>query len=343
MTDPADRDPDEEFLGQTWPSIPPAWYGPPPTSDAEKQIKAAYYAKIVEVAVALKQSELGAAQTVKTARETERMKVDQALHQKHFESMADVAVGSVQRAVDGATFLEKASAALAVLYTGIAALLVAKDTPIPIRGVIPTFFFGVAVVCAAYYLAFIGGRHKVAQAPMVNDNPLQDAKTRIDNLVVWTRAVTGARAHGLRAGVLSLAFGLAFMPVAFVHVTDPGGPADIAYAVGLATRPTPTPTPDPKAAPSAAPAVQWPLPQAISPAYLSGLLYQAQLAEFRAELADKAKSAPAKPDAAWFDAMVWLLAIVAGLVVLGTFFFWRPSDGDPNAEGIEVPQAYLSR
>jgi hypothetical protein len=334
MTEPDDRPPSEEFLGRTWPSVPPAWYAAPPSSEAEKTIKAGYYAKIVEAAVALKKDEAGAERAVRTARDTERAKADVALHQKHYEAMVDVTVGSIQRASDGATFLEKAAASLAALYTGIAALLVATDTPLPLRGVIPTVFLGLAVVLAAYYLAFIGGRHRVAQTGLGNDNPQQDAETRINNLVVWTRAITGMRAHALRAGVLSLAFGLAFMPFAFVRVTDEGVPAALANRMGLPAElvPSPGPTPTPKPTPA------WPTPEVIRPAYLTALLYRAQVAEVQAlRSAAASKPSAAKPDAAWFDALVWLLAILAGICVAIAYVWRKPFAEPTDGDGAEVP------
>jgi len=75
---------------------------------------------------------------------------------KFHDTMTTLAIGSVDRARAGAELVQKASAALVTLYTGVLALVFSvTNNPLPPRGVLAPVFLGLAVVLSTAYIAYL--------------------------------------------------------------------------------------------------------------------------------------------------------------------------------------------
>lgn len=140
-----------------------------------------------------------------------------------------VAQGSLDRAVQRATYVTTAAGAVATLYTGILGLRYSADhTALPARALIPALFIGAAVAFSTFYMAFLRGSTK-RQELLPSGLGGDIAETRLLDFMEWSFGGVLARAWSLRLSVLSLALGLAFLPIGFVQLS--GG---ITWALGMA-------------------------------------------------------------------------------------------------------------
>jgi hypothetical protein len=149
---------------------------------------------------------------------------EQALEQAVHDAYVDVAKSTIDRALARADFVEKAAAAIATAYTAVVGLSFATGTdatPIPPQGIIPAIFLGFALVLAAVYLAYFSRsaapERKVAMEPPA---PAPDFETkqrnRLNEFVGWTSNAVLARIYFLHASVISLGFGVLFLPAAYI-------------------------------------------------------------------------------------------------------------------------------
>lgn len=169
--------------------------------------------------------------------EEEKAKQDairQALHdaqaddytrgQALYSAYLDVAKGQIDRSQTRAAFIAQAAGGITTLYTGLAALaygLGQGNHVLPIRGLIPAVFLGGAIVLATVYLAFITRPHSIYTAKPSGLLSLQMIEAR-DDFIRWTSAIVGRRIHWLHAAVISLSFGVASLPLAFINISDGG-------------------------------------------------------------------------------------------------------------------------
>lgn len=132
--------------------------------------------------------------------------------------------GSVERARSGAEFVEKAAASVATVYAGILGLAFSvSDNPLPLRGLIPAVFLGLAIAGAAYYLAYPSHSASEMTTPDDETGSLEEWTNTFTEL---TRRMVSRRGWAVRAGIVSLAFGALFLPTPFVKVkTAPPKPA----------------------------------------------------------------------------------------------------------------------
>lgn len=235
--------------------------------------------------------------------------LDQSTNEKLFELSLGVADKAVDRARGAATFIQGAAAALGTLYTGVLTFVfVAKDNPLPARGLVPTFFFALAVALAAFYSSFLsrgGDLEQPATDTIEGVDRFADESRmfiRLDWFVGWTAGIIHARQSFLRAAVTGLAVGVFLMPVPFF-----AGATDKPGITGSSVTP---------GAPSAIP---WPTPQLARPAELAAVLYEQQLLEFREGLT--IKSDVVKADNAAADRLAGILLVV-GLGLVGLTLFW---------------------
>jgi hypothetical protein len=131
-------------------------------------------------------------------------------------TVSDVARGSIDRSRDSAKYVQTASAAIAALYTGLLGLVFSvTDHPLPVRGVYAGVFLGLSVALATAYLAFItrpGAPTRHAAGGSLSELAL----LRTGYLTRWVNATVHHRRYALRASVLSLGLGVAFVPAPFV-------------------------------------------------------------------------------------------------------------------------------
>ena len=186
---------------------------------------------------------------------------DDDAEKKFHDAVNELSTGAIERARDGAKFIETAAAALVTLYTGILGFVfVAADKPMPARGVYAAVFLGIAIVGSASYLAFIRVIPPIGRVTYTTSRP-ENLWRRTEWLSVWTAHLAGARAGAMRGAVVALAFGVAFMPAAFLPAAIP-----VPLRPIVTEKPTPIPT--------------WPIPEpGVLDPNLAKVLYKAQVSE----------------------------------------------------------------
>lgn len=150
------------------------------------------------------------------ALEQARWDAEHALAKIFHETVAEVSKGSIDRSRDSAKYVQTAAAAAGVLYTGVLGLAFSvTDDPLPLRGVWAAMFLGLSIALATAYLAFLT---KAAPPPMYGGgNSLADLQLRRTGfLTQWVLATVFHRRWAIRASVLALGFGVAFVPAPFV-------------------------------------------------------------------------------------------------------------------------------
>lgn len=148
----------------------------------------------------------------------------EAFNQTLNSAYLDVAKGQLDRAISRAEFLEKAAGTIATLYTGLLGFLYNADTtkgkPFPVIGITPTIFLGLSIVLAAVYLSYIT-RSKSMKTSEPSDLLDQQMINDRDDFISWTSDVVLQRVHWLQSAIISLGFGIIFLPVAFLDIQAP--------------------------------------------------------------------------------------------------------------------------
>jgi hypothetical protein len=257
---------------------------------------------------------------------------DDDSEKKLHEHLAGLVKASIDRAREGAKFVETAAAGLGTIYTGIAAFaFAAANTPLPGRGIYAAVFLGIAVVAAAFYLAFIDSIDPIGRVEY-RGSRAEDQWRRTEYLGAWTRAVVRRRAWALRTAVFALAFGVIFMPFAFLPTKLPSNP----LALMSVTEPT-----DP--APAASPT--WPpAPSGIPEPEIASVLYKAQLDEFVKSKASSPSSTSPSGDSTEGVAMRLFVIGLATLLVVAVWdrliavwrWFWAPRREKPPAQSVRA-------
>jgi hypothetical protein len=276
-----------------WPDLPEAW--------AKDQATRTKYRELVLAA----QIDLVKAEAAAPPPKHESLADDESEKKLH-ESLSTLIGESIERSRDGAKFVETAAAAVGTVYTGILAFSFAADkTPLPGRALYAAIFLGIAIVGAAVYLAFIQHIRPIGRVDYRGVRS-EDQWRRTEYLAAWTRAVVQSRAWALRTAVVALAFGVMFMPFAFLP----------AHLSETAFESTPT-VMEPTAEPS------WPPPPSLAadPAIVA-TLYKAQLDAFVAEKATTT-SAPTESTGVSTNVVAFVL-FLAALAILGVVAAWGP-------------------
>jgi len=141
-----------------------------------------------------------------------------ALEKSIHDARIEVAKGSIDRSHAGAEFIRNAAAGIATIYAAVLGVTYGAGDKVeqaPARAIIPALFLGVALVCAAAYVAFLT-RGKTVPAPAAHNSLRVYQENRVNTFVGWVAAYAFRRAYALHAAVLSLAFGVAFLPVPFI-------------------------------------------------------------------------------------------------------------------------------
>jgi hypothetical protein len=158
-----------------------------------------------------------------------------ALAKSFHEKMAELAGGSIERSRDSAKYVQTAAAWIATLYTGLLALVFSvTENPLPLRGVYAAAFLGLAVALAAAYLAFISNPGKT---PIYKGGAslAEQQLNRTGFLIKWVNDSVRDRRWAIRASVVCLALGVAFIPAAFVAHSHPVKPPEAPAAPAIPT------------------------------------------------------------------------------------------------------------
>lgn len=216
--------------------------------------------------------------------------------QKFFENILAGGAKSVERARTSGQLVQAAAAAMGTLYSGVLAVTFAADAePLPWRGLLPTFFLGLAVVLGAFYTAFLT---RAGGIPQPTFPPGADATAKLYHRAVWfmswSNRTSLVRAPFLRAAVVSLAIGLVLLPAPFLGSGNPGHETVAAS--------------------------EWPDPAFREPVELAAVVYQAQVDDFKAQL--EAERAERDVGDLATDVILLLLAVV-GLALVGVTLLWK--------------------
>lgn len=151
--------------------------------------------------------------------EEKRHERNHELLTSYLEARHEITKKSIERARDGAKFVQTASAAIASLYTGLLTLTYSTDgRSLPLRGVYATVFLGLAVAGSTAYLAFLRRGRKVTTY-VSGYSPETNGLARADHLTRWVNSSVLRSSWVLRSAVVALAVGVALIPAAFVGDT----------------------------------------------------------------------------------------------------------------------------
>jgi hypothetical protein len=135
-------------------------------------------------------------------------------------SMYSVASGSIERGRSGAELVQKASAAIATLYTGVLALVFSvTSNPLPARGVLTPLFLGLAVVLSTAYIAYLGPSKGLTPGPTPTLGLEPKSFQRLNTFIAVTSTIATRRSRSLRASVVALGFGLIYIAAPFISFT----------------------------------------------------------------------------------------------------------------------------
>lgn len=230
--------------------------------------------------------------------------------QTFYTGLSGLAVGSVDRARAGAEVVQKASAAIGTLYTGLLGFVfVASENPLPARGILAPVFLGLAVVLSTAYLAYVADTQGSTAGPAHVGGTEPKVLARLNATVEAASALATKRSYWLRASVVSLGVGLVYIALPFL-------------ALGGTTAPA-----TPQATPSLA---AWPTPATGVPDALNSIAYKAQVEEVAkarsAALEEAGREAPV-------DDLGWILGLG---VVGGLLTFVLPLER--NRSGVVTPK-----
>ena len=165
------------------------------------------------------------------------------LEKLYHQEIADLATGAIDRARDSAKFTQTASAALMTANVALLGLVFSvSGKPLPLRGVYSAIFFAVAISLAVAYLAFLKGDEDTIGAYEPGVSTAETQLLRTAALIAWVNAGARKRRSALRGSVVAMAFGVAFIPAAFI---GPTGGAVTATAAAPSPPVIPSAIPEP--------------------------------------------------------------------------------------------------
>jgi hypothetical protein len=155
----------------------------------------------------------------------EREKSDIAYYdtvkQKIYESYLEIAKGQIAQANFRAEFIQKASAAITSAYTAILGFSFAFSTkPLPVRGLLPSFFAGLSLVLATAYIAFVTQPVRI-RGSVIEPGTEGDLRAKRNTFIEWTRIAAGYnRRKFIQYAVFSLGMSIFFLPSAYINMSD---------------------------------------------------------------------------------------------------------------------------
>jgi hypothetical protein len=145
-----------------------------------------------------------------------------ALQQSIQNAYIEVTKGSIDRATKRGEFVEKAAGTIATAYTAILALTFSvTNFRLPLQGLIPLLFLGLAILLAALYLGYINPR----PSQVVTDGAptlYEVQRIRLVNFMTWALEYAYDRRHLLHMALVSLGAGVLLLPAAYLSRGSPG-------------------------------------------------------------------------------------------------------------------------
>ncbi|MFJ5697192.1 hypothetical protein [Arthrobacter sp. NPDC093139] len=192
------------------------------------------------------------------------------MHDRYY----DLALGSLDRSKFAAETIQRASAAIAALYTGVLALVFSvTDNPLPLRGIIAPIFLGVAVVLSSVYLTYLVSPPRIDPGWDVQSAAREKkAYARLNTFIDDTSAIVKRQIELLGCSLAALFVGLAAISLPFLGVPQAFTVAPDGDAARIVT--------------------DWPKLDPVAaglPSELSVELYKQQVAEAAAQRANEQK------------------------------------------------------
>ncbi len=215
-----------------WPTPPPD-----PGDNFGREIAKKLYQAQLDAAKEARKAALDS-EVARAAALVELQKADYAneyaTFQEVYKGYIEVAKGQIERSLQRAEFVQKVAAAIGTAYAAILALSFSvKESPLPAAGVAPTFFLGMAFFLAAAYVAFLTKPERVEGPPSVG-TLRGDQYRRRNTFILWTRNAVLRRRYLLQASVVSLGFGILFLPAPYLDVAGHGTVVWILLVLALA-------------------------------------------------------------------------------------------------------------
>jgi hypothetical protein len=161
-------------------------------------------------------SETAAADAADRVETKADLDADRAADAAFNQAVAEVAKGAIDRARAGADFVQKAASAVFALYTGALALAFSVgDHPLPLRGILPSIFLGLAIALSSGYLAYLTDASSVSD-PQPVEGTAQAQLERTRTFIAWVHASVVNRSVFLRAAVMALGVGVFVLPAPFL-------------------------------------------------------------------------------------------------------------------------------
>ena len=206
--------------GIGWPQLPQVEVG-----DPQAEVKKVLYQAQVQIALTRQQLAVDE-KKMQDAEDIDSRKAgwayDYAVREVLHNAYVDVIKGAIDRSQSRAQYIQTAAAAISTAYAAILALSFKADGtaahPLPARGIVPTFFLGLAIAFSAIYLSYIG-RGSSVPGPSAGASLIENEERRLETFVAWASLPILARIYFLQAAVISLAVGIALLPIVYTHFT----------------------------------------------------------------------------------------------------------------------------
>lgn len=207
-----------------------------------------------------------------------------------------LAIGSLERSRFAAETIQKASAAIAALYTGVLAYVFSTtDNPLPLRGLIAPVFLGAAVVLSSIYLAYIVSAPKIDPSWHVQTAaPEKKAYARLNTFIHDITEIVHRQIGLLGMALAALFVGLSSIALPFLGV--PAIFATQSTTTATVENLTPWPTLDPAGADL--------------PVELATELYKQQLVE-----AASTRAKEAAPNASREPTSYFIVLLLGGILI----------------------------
>jgi hypothetical protein len=144
-----------------------------------------------------------------------------AYDQGYFNALIAASKDSLDRWRAGAELVQKSAAAIGTLYAGILAVTFSSGgRQLPLRGVVPAIFLGLAIVLSTVYVAY-STHPKSVPLDVAPVSPPERMQTRLNNFLRIVTEAVERRAYWLRASVIALGLGVLFLPAPFIAFSVP--------------------------------------------------------------------------------------------------------------------------
>lgn len=202
-----------------------SWPAPPPGHEDDPELRKILLQAEADAELARRReaAEQAAAEAAlgrelqKSAQATED-ELAKAVHAARLE----IGKTAIDRGIGAAEFIRNAAAAIVTLYTGVLGVAFATgedSTPLPARGIVPAVFLGLAITCAAGYVALLAKADQTSAPKPHSSLPIFQER-RLNAFIEWTSKIALDRVRFLHSAVLSLGLGVLLLPVAFVDISD---------------------------------------------------------------------------------------------------------------------------